>query len=163
LPFGPGHALNGGGKVGEKLLGGWRISGIFGAQSGQAFSLLTGTATSGANAYRGTLNRTGRSGNETVNTTLTGSQLQDLFQVRMTGKGLSDVASSAIGSDGRGVAPDGTAPFNGQVFFNPGPGTIGALQRAILNGPGLWSMDFQAAKTARLTERQALEMRLDAL
>jgi hypothetical protein len=163
LPFGPGHALNGGGKVGERLLGGWRISGIFGAQSGQAFSLLTGSATSGALAYRGTLNRSGRSGNETVNTTLTGSQLQDLFQFRMTGNGPYFVAPSAIGADGRAVAPDGSAPFNGQVFFNPGAGTIGALQRAILNGPGLWSLDFAAAKTTHLTERQTLELRIDAL
>jgi hypothetical protein len=160
LPIGPGHALNFHGKPSEMLLGGWRLSGIFGAQSGQPFSLLTGTSTSN---YRGTLNRTARSGNETVNTTVTGSQLQDLFQFRMTGNGPYFLAASAIGPDGRGVAADGQTPFNGQVFSNPDPGTVGALQRAYLSGPGLWSLDLNASKTTKIFERHTLELRIDAL
>jgi hypothetical protein len=57
------------------------------------------------------------------------------LKFRMTGIGPYFVAASAIGPDGRAVAPDGSAPFQGQVFFHPGPGTVGALQRRMFSGP----------------------------
>ena len=40
------------------------------------------------------------------------------------------IAPSAINpADGSGVNADGDPAFHGQVFFNPGPGTLGTLQR----------------------------------
>ena len=155
LPIGPGHALNFSGPVGERVLGGWVLSGIFDKQSGQPFSIFNGS--------RGTLNRAGRSTNNTVDTTLNKSQLDDLFQFRMTGNGPYFVNASAIGTDGRAVAADGATPFSGQVFFNPNAGSIGSLQKAYLSGPGLWSFDFQIAKNTKLFETHTLQIRLDAI
>ena len=68
----------------NRVLSGWTTAGIFTAQTGTPFSVLS---------VRGTLNRSARSTYNTVNTTLTGSQLNDLFQFRMTGNGPMYVAA----------------------------------------------------------------------
>ena len=151
LPFGEGHKLNE--RHMNRVLSGWKTAGIFTAQSGTPFSILS---------VRGTLNRAARSTYNTVNTTLTGSQLNDLFQLRMTGTGPMYVAASAIGSDGRAVAPDGSAPFTGQVFFEPAAGTIGSLQRMDMSGPSVWDLDFNLKKETKITERHSIELRMDA-
>jgi hypothetical protein len=72
------------------------------------------------------------------------------------------VANSAIASDGRAVAPDGAVPFSGQVFSNPGAGTIGALQRRMFSGPWDFNMDLALIKKTQITERQSVELRMDA-
>ncbi len=153
LPFGPGHRLNSNFRPVSKLLEGWNIAGIFTKQSGSPFSILSA---------RGTLNRAARSAIETVDTSLNGPQLDQLLQVRMTGNGPYFVGASAIGADGRAVAPDGTAPFAGQVFFEPGPGTVGQLQRDSFFGPWVWDMDFHAAKVTKIAEGKTLEFRAEA-
>jgi hypothetical protein len=81
----------------------------------------------------------------------------------MTGNGPMFVSPGVIGPDGRGVASDGAAPFAGQVFSNPGPGEIGALQRRWFSGP--WNMQFDAAvqKRIQISERHSLELRMEAL
>src|SRR5262249_35902861 len=68
LPLGAGHWFNP--KHLERVFSGWSVSSILGEQSGSPFSVLSS---------RGTLNRAGQSTNNTVNSTLTGSQLKDLF------------------------------------------------------------------------------------
>jgi Carboxypeptidase regulatory-like domain/TonB dependent receptor-like, beta-barrel len=151
LPFGQGHKLNE--RHLNRVLGGWTTAGIFTAQTGTPFSVLSA---------RGTLNRSARSTYNTVNTTLTGSQLNDLFQFRMTGNGPMYVAASALGSDGRAVAPDGSAPFAGQVFFEPAAGTIGSLQRMDMTGPSVWNLDFNVKKEFKISERHRIELRADA-
>jgi hypothetical protein len=109
------------------------------------------------------LNRTGRSTYNSVNTALNYSQLDKIVGFQMTGSGPTFIASSAINpTDGRGVAPDGSPAFNGQVFSNPGPGTIGSLQRRDFSGPWNFNMDFALIKKTRITERQSLELRMDA-
>jgi hypothetical protein len=80
----------------------------------------------------------------------------------MTGNGPYYVAASAIGSDGRAVAPDGNAAFTGQVFTEPGAGTIGTMQKADLNGPGVWDLDFKVAKDIPITEHKSIEIRMDS-
>jgi len=72
------------------------------------------------------------------------------------------VAASAIGSDNRAVAPDGTAAFAGQAFFQPAAGTIGALQRMDMTGPSVWNLDFNLKKETKITERHSIELRMDA-
>ena len=62
----------------------------------------------------------------------------------------------------RGVGPDGQAPFRGQVFTNPGPGSIGALQRRMFSGPWTFSMDAGVQKRTKISERQSLEFRMEA-
>jgi hypothetical protein len=140
----------------HRWLGGWAVSGIMTYQSGAPFSILS---------QRGTLNRsTGtRSDSNTADTTLNKAQLDDLLQFRMTGNGPYFVAASAINpKDGRAVAPDGEAPFAGQVFFHPGPGTVGGLQRRMFSGPWTFNMDFGILKKTRITERQSVELRMEA-
>lgn len=133
---------------------GWNVAGIFNAQSGQPFSITAGG--------RGTLNRAGgnRSQYNTANTTLNKSQLNDLIRFRMTSAGPYFIAPSAIGPDGRGAAADGAAPFAGQVFFNPAPGSVGTLQRDWFSGPSISTLDLKISKTTRISERQSLELRL---
>jgi hypothetical protein len=151
LPIGAGHWLNP--RHLERVFSGWSVSSIITGQSGSPFSILS---------TRGTLNRAGQSGGNTVNSNLTGSQLKDIFQFRMTPTGPYFVAASAIGSDGRGVAPDGSAPFNGQAFFQPGAGTVGSLQRRQFSAPWVFGMDFAVSKSTKITERHELVFRMDA-
>ena len=158
LPFGPNRQFHSGNRVLSKVMEGWNVAGIYTKQSGNPFSVFSG---------RGTLNRGNptmqtRSANNTVDTTLTQPQLNDLFQFRMTGNGPYMVAASAIGPDGRGVAPDGSAPFAGQVFFEPAAGTLGTLQRAVFTGPSIWDFDAKISKVTHIKERQTLELRMDA-
>ena len=153
LPFGERHRLSGK-KFVNKIIDNWNVAGIFTLQSGTPFSILDGG--------RGTLNRAARSSNNTINTTDSLGQLQQLFQLRMTPNGPYYVAASAIGSDGRAIAPDGTAPFTGQTFFEPAAGTIGTLQKAMLDGPSVWDMDFKVSKDFHITERQSVQFRMDS-
>jgi len=152
LPLGAGHRLRGGSFV-NKIIGAWNMAGLFTMQSGTPFSILSG---------RATLNRSSRSTNDTADTTLDLAQLKNLFQLRMTGTGPYYVGASAIGSDGRAVAPDGTAPFAGQVFTEPAAGTIGTMQKALLNGPGVWDFDFKVSKDVRISENKSAELRMDS-
>jgi hypothetical protein len=157
LPFGKGMKfLSSAPTVVNYVVGGWSVSGIYTLASGNPFSILT---------ERGTLNRdarsTGQNGN-TATTLLNKSELDDIFQLRMTGNGPYFVAASAIGPDGRGVAADGKAPFAGQVFYNPGMATIGALQRRYFSGPTWWNLDFGVQKKILIGERQSVEVRMES-
>src|SRR6185503_16931932 len=71
LPFGPGKRWAGNGVM-SKVLGGMKLTGIFVAQSGRPISFISG---------RGTLNRTGRSTINTVNSNLTIEELQRMSGV----------------------------------------------------------------------------------
>jgi carboxypeptidase family protein/TonB-dependent receptor-like protein len=151
LPIGPDHRLRYAPL--DRVLGGWSISGIWTYQSGTPFSILS---------TRGTLNRGARSGQNTAVTTLDKAQLDQVVGFRMTGTGPYFIAPSALGADGRGVAPDGSAPFQGQVFSNPTAGSIGTLQRRMFSGPWDFSLNFGVQKVTRITERQTVELRMEA-
>jgi hypothetical protein len=153
LPFGQGRRFSFSNSVVDRVLGGWGLSGLMIIQSGAPVSILSG---------RGTLNRGSRSGQNTVDTNLTLGELQDAVGLFMTGSGPLFIDPSHIGADRRGVAADGSAPFAGQIFFNPQPGSIGSLQRRLLNGPWLKNYDFAVVKETRLTENQSIEFRADA-
>src|SRR6202008_3543887 len=75
LPIGPGKRWLSNGGIAGKFFGGWQISGIAQFRTGRPISFLTGDGTT-ASPFRGTLNRSARSGNNTPNTTLTLSELQ---------------------------------------------------------------------------------------
>jgi len=138
----------------SRWLGGWALSGILVWQSGTPFSILSG---------RGTLNRAGgyRSTYNTADTALDKQQLDALLRFRMTGTGPLFVPASLIGPDGRAVADDGAPFIGGQVFYNPGAGDIGALQRRMFSGPWTFNLDAGALKTTRLTEHQSVEFRME--
>jgi hypothetical protein len=81
----------------------------------------------------------------------------------MTGNGPMIVAPSAISkADGTGVNVDGEAAFTGQIFSNPGAGTLGVLQRRYFSGPWTFNIDMSLMKKIAVTEKLALELRADA-
>jgi len=151
LPMGPGHKMNV--RPLGKILGGWYTSGIFTYETGSPFSVFSA---------RGTLNRAARSANETANTSLSLDQLNQLLAFRMSGTGPYFAAASILGTDGRATTQEGGTVNAGQVFTNPGPGTVGVLQRDIFSGPWVWDLDARVGKTTKFTERQSLEFYMDA-
>jgi hypothetical protein len=160
LPFGPGKRFWNGGGFGGKLLGGWQISTIATVRTGRPISIIAGscappTCTPTQTPYRGTLNRTARSSNNTVNTSLTLSELQSmigLFHNPTNGLPLL-VDPSLIGSDGRA---------NPAFFTNPLAGQVGRLSLTPVDGPGYWSADAALIKRTKFKENLNLELRLEA-
>ena len=153
LPFGKGQKFQSGHTVVNKLIGGWRVSGIMTRQSGTPFSILSG---------RGTFNRAGRSGSMTANTALNKEALDALFRLEFLGSGPFFVPQGIKGADGRAVAGDGLAPFSGQVFTQPTAGTIGTLQKNYFSGPWVLALDSGLSKTTKIGERHSLEFRMTA-
>lgn len=154
LPLGKGHRFSGG-RIVDRIIGGWSASSVLTYQSGAPFSILSA---------RGTFNRasSGRSRYNTAVAPLTADQLSQIVQFQMTGKGPYMVTTSAIAADGRGVAPDGSAPFQGEVFYNPSAGTVGTLQRRMFTGPNQFNMNASLIKNTKITEKQSLEFRADS-
>jgi hypothetical protein len=151
LPFGSGHRFSY--KPLNRVIGGWGFSGFLTLQSGPPVSVLSA---------RGTFNRGARSVQNTVNTTLNGDQLDKVFGFFMTGSGPLTVNPTAINpTDNRGVAPDGSPAFSGQVFFNPAAGTLGTMQRRFFSGTWFNNYDFSILKDTRLTERNSIQFRAD--
>ncbi len=136
----------------DRVIGGWSIGAIYTWQTGNPFSVLSG---------RGTLNRSARSGSNTATALVTADQLNQLFQVRMTGVGPYYFAASGINpADNRAVAADGAATYSGQVFVSPGAGELGGLQRRMFYGPRVYDLDFSFGKRTMIKERQSIEIRM---
>jgi len=157
LPFGSGKRFLNRGGVADRIVGGWQVSSIVHFQSGAPISILSG---------RGTFNRGGRSGGNPVFTSLSRSQIKDLFGIQKQADGrvfyidpkVTDPATGrAVGSDNQ----NNTAGFAGQVFFHPAAGQIGSLQRLQLDGPSQTSWDFSVIKRTRIREDKNLEIRAD--
>jgi hypothetical protein len=109
------------------------------------------------------LNREARSYYNTATTSLTKSQLDQVVTFQMTGNGPMIVSPSAISkADGTGVNVDGEAAFAGQVFSNPGAGTLGVLQRRLFSGPWTFNIDTSLMKKIPVTEKLGVELRADA-
>ncbi len=125
LPVGKGHMMSF--RPLDPVLSGWLISGLFYRQSGQAYSVCSGLGTFNRN------NALATNQCNTVNTSLTQNQLNNLMQFHMTGTGPFLSAASVVGTDGR-AAVAGAAPFASQVFYIPGAGTIGTLGPARIYG-----------------------------
>jgi hypothetical protein len=156
LPVGKGHRLSTG-RVLDRVFGGWSASTVVTYQSGTPFSILSGL---------GTFNRatSGRSRYNTATSVLGGDALENIVNFQMTGNGPYNVAQSAISAvnGGRGVAGFGDPAFQGEVFFNPAAGTVGALQRRMLTGPNLFDMNASLIKNTKITEKHSLEFRVDS-
>lgn len=154
LPFGPGRRfVNSGGVVG-RILGGWQISGLFQWRTGRPISLIAGAGTL-SSPFRGTLNRSGRSGNNTANSTLSQDELQ-----KMTGLFFDPVTGRPLLFDPKLIGPDGRA--NPAFITNPRAGQVGTLGLTPLSGPGFWNFDAALIKRIKISETTNLELRLDA-
>ena len=95
LPLGEGHRIHG--RFLDPIIGGWMTSGEYHLGFGQSiFDLFRARARSCAKAI---------SGDNEATTLETLGQLANKVKFRMTGNGPYIVPASAIGVDGRGVAP----------------------------------------------------------
>jgi hypothetical protein len=149
LPFMSKH------KAVNTLIEGWSLGGFMSWQSGAPFSILSGY---------GTLNRAGgsRSYYNTADTALAMGQLNDVVKFQMTGNGPYIVGQSAINpGDGTGTNSAGDPTFTGQVFSNPGAGSVGTLQRRMFSGPWAFNLDASLERRFRITERQSIELRME--
>jgi outer membrane receptor protein involved in Fe transport len=154
LPFGEGHRLHLN-HLFNRVISGWSTSGNLSWTSGNPFSILSDL---------GTFLREDFSGENMASTALTKANLtSNVLQLRMTGNGPYFVPASAIGPDGRGVAPAGQPAFTGQIFTNPTAGNLGTLQRRMFTGPPVFAMDAALFKETKITEKIALELRMEAL
>jgi len=151
LPFGKNHLLHV--KHLDRVIGGWTVGSVMTWQSGAPFSILSGY---------GTLNRAARSYYNTADTSLQGQALFNEVKFQMTGNGPMMLPASAINVDGSGIAAPGDPAFQGEVFFNPGPGQLGTLQRRLFDGPWTFGMDASLMKAVAITERHKLELRMEA-
>jgi hypothetical protein len=153
LPFGKGRMFHVNHL--DRVLGGWTVGGDFTWQSGAPFSVLSGY---------GTLNRasSGRSYYNSADTNLQGSALFNAVSFRMTGNGPLIVPPAAINTDGSGTNGPEDPQYNGEIFFNPGAGTLGTLQKRMFSGPWTFGMDATLIKEVAITERHNVEFRMEA-
>jgi hypothetical protein len=162
LPFGNGRTFLSGSKgVVDAIIGGWQVSPILTISSGAPISIID---------PRGTFNRAGRSGRQTAVTSLTTDQIKDLIGVHKVEPGNPQGARAGIyfidptvvDKSGRAAEGFGTTPFNGQVFFDNGPGQTSGLERAFINGPWFVNLDASLAKNFRIKESVRFQLRLEA-
>jgi len=154
LPFGKGkYFLNGGSGAVDRLVGGWQLGGILRINTGTPLTIAD---------PRGTLNRVGRSANQTAVTNLTNAQISDLVGVFNQNGIVYYINPSVINSDGRGAAAFGQPAFPNEVFFDNGPGQFGTLARSTINGPLFTELDMSLTKSIRLTEKMRFQIRADA-
>ena len=158
LPFGKGKMfLNQGGIV-NKIFGGFELSGLLQTGSGAPISFLD---------PRGTLNRVGRSGRQTANSTLTNDQIRALSGFFEANGRIYFIDPSVIDSSGRGaapyVAPGGTAPtFTNYAFTSVAPGQTGNVARTLINGPRQFNVNAALLKNINFTETLRVQLRMEA-
>ncbi len=153
LPFGEGKRWadfdNG---IAKRAVSGWELTSIVNWQSGAPFSIVSA---------RGTFNRVGRSPLNTVDSTLSNDQIQDLIGIYRTPEGLFWIDPAVLNTDGRGANVAGQSAFAGQVFFNPNAGSVGSLQRYAFNNPAIITWDFGVIKRTPITETVGVEFRAE--
>jgi hypothetical protein len=155
LPFGRGKTFFGGANgLVDRIIGGWQISGITALTSGSPLTFVD---------TRGTLNRTARSGRQTVNTSLSNAQIKALIGRFETPNGIYFINPSVIdATTGRGANGFGSTPFTGQVFFNVNPGQTGNMARAVIDGPSYFNLDASLIKNIRIREGMRFQIRAEA-
>jgi Carboxypeptidase regulatory-like domain/TonB-dependent Receptor Plug Domain len=147
LPFGRGRKyLRSVRGVTGALVSGWQVSGIAKFNTGDPLSLLS---------RRGTINRDGLSGSNTVDVAggLTTEQIQALTGIRNTPNGIYFIDPD--------LAPGSTSDANKVVFLNPRAGTVGALGLSSVFGPRFFNFDFSVLKRTRISENKNLEFRAE--
>lgn len=153
LPFGKGRAFFNNGGVVDKVFGGWELSGIATWNSGQPVTFVD---------PRGTLNRAGRSGRQTANTSLTTPQIRDLLGHYEQNGLIYWINPSIICANGAATLGVGQTPCTGQVFFNVDAGQTGTLGRAIINAPAFFNIDAALLKNVKFSENTRLQFRVEA-
>jgi hypothetical protein len=111
---------------------GWQLNLLLTHQSGNPFSVITGTNVSDTFNFRDRLN-------------LSGDPFAGVVQPQ----------------NASGNYANGYQWFNGSVFSLPAPGTFGTTKRNQFYGPHLNSTDFSVFKTTAITERVAAQFRVE--
>ncbi len=146
LPIGKGRMF-GGNMSGalNQILGGWTLTGIYTYQSGEPFTINSGSAT--ANFTIG-----GKQTRADLRGALPPSQLQ--FLPGIQGPVVFNVTDRDPATNCRQVV--GTNSF----FCIPEPGQFGMGRNAV-RGPGFWNFDLGVLKRFNLTERVNLQFRAE--
>jgi len=135
-----------------RVLGNWSLSGIVIAQSGAPFSLLSGGYVVAPDGQvnlvtgLGTLVSQADSGQNTVVTSLIAGQIQPFFGMREN--------------------PDGTVSYvhaPASAFQEPGPATLGNLQRRMFTGTGAFNLNLGLRKMIPVAEGKQVEFRAEAI
>jgi len=135
-----------------RVLKNWSLSGIAIAQSGAPFSLLSGgyvVAPDGQESLvtgLGTLVSQADSGQNTVFTSLNAGQIQHFF--------------------GSQENPDGSVSYvhaPASAFQEPGPATLGNLQRRMFTGPGALNLNLGLRKVVPVAEGKQVEFRAESI
>jgi len=129
----------------NQVLGDWTLTGIYTYQSGEPFTINSGSAT--ANFTIG-----GKQTRADLRGPLPQAQLQ--FQPGIQGPVVFNVTDRDPATNCRQVV--GTDSF----FCIPEPGQFGIGRNAI-RGPGFWNFDFGVVKRFNLTERVNLQFRAE--
>ena len=153
LPFGKGKMFLNNGGFADKIFGGWEISGLAQWTSGAPISFVD---------TRGTLNRSGRSARQTVDSNLTYDQIRALVGVYEANGRIYWINPSVIGTSGAASNGFGTASFNGQAFFNVNPGQTGSLGRHLIDGPRYFNINAALLKNIRFGETLRVQLRAEA-
>lgn len=154
LPFGKNKRFLNSGGISDRIFGGFQVQTIIRASTGAPITIVD---------TNGTLNRAGRSGRQTAQTSLNKEQIKDLIGVFKTPTGIVYINPSVL-NPATGRASEGLAnpTFNGQVFFNNAPGQTGNLERAFIDGPFFFNWDASVIKNVPVTERIRLQFRVEA-
>ena len=104
---------------------------------------------------RGTINRDGLSGSNTVDVAggLTTAQIQVLTGIQKTTNGIIFIDPS--------MAPGSASDLSKVLFLNPKAGTVGALGLSSIFGPSYFNLDFSAFKRTRISESMNVEFRAE--
>ncbi len=154
LPFGHGRAW---GKswpgVLDQILGGWTVTGIYTFESGEPFTLVSGSRT---------LNGGTRVSRADLVGPVPSANLRPSSSPLVAGPVIFDTTGNLV--------PDPRDPrfstcqqiIGTQSFFCiPGAGKNGNLGRNSFNGPSIWNMDMGILKDFSVTERFKLQFRAE--
>ena len=125
------------GGISDILFGGWELSSIVQWTSGSPVTFVDN---------RGTVNRTGRSGRQTPQTTLTREDLRALGGV--------------FEQNGTFYFLDPTALST--AFTPNAPGQTGNTPRAVINSPKFFNIDMALLKNIRFSEAMRVQLRAEA-
>lgn len=153
LPFGNGKRFLNEGKWLNRLVGGWQIGNILQIATGAPLSITDA---------RGTLNRVGRSANQTAVSNLTKEQVKALIGYHNVNGVLYYIDPTVTNVNGAATNGFGSATFTGQAFFNVNPGQTGNMERYFITGPTYWNWDASIIKNISITENVRLQLRGEA-
>ncbi|MGB7067948.1 MAG: TonB-dependent receptor [Pyrinomonadaceae bacterium] len=153
LPFGRGKMFINKGGILNALIGGWELSGLAQWTTGAPITFTDG---------RGTLNRAGRSGRQTPNSSLTNDQIRSLIGIFEQDGRIYWIDPSILNSSGQASSGFGEETHAGQVFFNVEPGQTGNLGRMIVDGPRFFNINAALLKNINFTETMRVQLRAEA-